>query len=168
MNVLDLGAFPGSWLQYAREIVGPNAKLIGVDLNMIKPLDKNTLILQADVLDDQIENLIRKNYSGKFDVILSDLAPKTSGIHDVDHYRSMELSQRVVYLANIFLTDKGVVVLKVFQGSDFDKFIYEMKKRFKRVHPHTKDFGVRVNIFKPKAIRGGSFEVYVILREGKK
>jgi len=154
MNVLDIGASPGSWLQYTRAIIGAQAKLIGVDREKIEPLDKDTIIIQVDILDEEIEKLIKDNQIDKFDVILSDAAPNTSGVRDIDHFASMALCQRVIKLTDIFLATRGSVVLKVFQGSDFAKFIVFLKKKFKQV-----------NIFKPQATRGRSFELYIIAKK---
>lgn len=156
MSVLDIGAAPGSWLQYARKIVGPAAKIIGIDIKKIEPLDINTLVLEGDVLSDDISGIIENSYQGKFSVILSDLAPSTSGVKDVDHYRSIELCQRVLYLGARFLAIRGTIVLKIFQGPDFDAFIFEVRKNFRNV-----------SIFKPKSSRDRSFEVYIILKQAK-
>jgi len=151
MNVLDLGAAPGSWLQYARQIVGDRSKLVGVDIDTIKMRDKNTEVIEMDVFNEKIvEKILDKNV-GKFDVILSDLAPKTSGVKEVDHFRSIELGERVVEIAERLLAAQGFLVIKVFQGSDMDDFLKKVKLIFKKV-----------NVFKPKACRDRSFEVYIV------
>ena len=153
MDVLDLGAAPGSWLQAAAEMVGPKAKLVGIDLAPIKAAGNNITAWQGDVRSSQAEEYIRSIHPGKFSVILSDLAPSTGGIKAVDQHRSMELAERVVDLAGKFLAGDGAVLIKVFQGNDLTDFIRALKDKFKRV-----------DVFKPKSSRDRSFEVYVIGR----
>src|SRR3989338_11484299 len=153
MDVLDFGAAPGSWLQYAVKIVGSKAKLIGLDLQKIEPIAKNIKTFVADILSPAAENLITKNHPTHFPLILSDLAPSTSGAKEVDHQKSLELSRCVVALAEKFLAPHGNLVLKIFQGGDFDGFVKNLKSRFSRVA-----------VFKPKASRDRSFEIYVIAR----
>ncbi len=151
MNVLDLGAAPGSWLQFVREVVGDNSKLVGVDTTDIQGIGKSIVTLQINIFDEKIESVIREKCAKRFDVILSDLAPKTSGVKEVDHYRSIELGERVLELACELLALKGSLVIKVFQGSDMDDFLRKVKQAFKKV-----------SVFKPKACRDRSFEVYII------
>jgi len=152
-DVLDLGAAPGSWLQYANKIVGPKSTLVGLDLTPIKKIKPNVILGQVDIFSLQAIEFIQYKHPQKFPIILSDLAPKTSGIKESDHYRSIELSQRVVELAEKFLTPHGVIVIKVFQGADFGLFIIKLKRKFKQV-----------NVFKPRASRDRSYEVYVIIK----
>jgi len=94
MTVLDLGAAPGSWLQYAKEKVGAEGKIIGIDLQEIEPID-GVETIQADITQDiDLPNA---------DLILSDLAPSTSGIKDVDQWKSIELNQSVEKIAGKLL-----------------------------------------------------------------
>ena len=153
LDILDLGAAPGSWLQYAVKIVGPQAKLIGLDLRHIKKIKPNVILGQVDIFSPEAIKFIQSKHLKKFPIILSDLAPKTSGVKEVDHYRSIGLSQRVVELAQKFLAPQGNLVIKVFQGPDFDNFLKELKNKFKQV-----------KVFKPKASRDRSFEVYIIIK----
>jgi 23S rRNA (uridine2552-2'-O)-methyltransferase len=153
-SILDLGAAPGSWLQYAVEIAGPKATLIGVDQAQIKKIASNVKTIEADIFSADLENMIKEIYPDKFDIILSDLAPKTSGVKDVDQARSIELNERVLELSNSLLRSNGHIVLKVFRGGDFDNFLYHVKKKFKFV-----------KTFKPKASRDRSFEIYVIVKK---
>lgn len=153
-SILDLGAAPGSWLQYAAKIAGPTSKLVGVDLTAIKPLGQNIKTIQADIFSPELIEKIKALYPNKFDLILSDLAPKTSGIKETDHARSIELNRRVIGISDSLLKPRGTVILKVFQGGDFDKFLKELKRKFKMV-----------KIFKPQASRGRSFEVYLICKK---
>jgi len=153
MGVLDLGAAPGSWLQYASKIVGPKAEIVGIDLMPIKKLAQNIITIEADIFSDDVIAKISLSHPKKFDLILSDMAPKTSGVKTTDHARSIELNQRVLALSKDLLAPNGTLVLKVFQGSDFQYFFKKLKTRFKSV-----------KTFKPKASRDRSFEIYVICR----
>lgn len=156
VDVLDLGAAPGSWLQYTAKITGSGSKLFGIDLTPIAPIAPNVTTLAADIFSPEAESFIFAKHKKSFLVILSDLAPSTSGVKEADHYRSIELNTKVVELAHKFLDKKGSLVMKVFQGPDFDNFIKDLKNQFRQV-----------SIFKPKACRDRSFEVYVIAQKLK-
>lgn len=150
-SVLDLGAAPGSWLQVIEQKVGNKGKIVGIDLQEIKPLGDNVAIYQADIFSDIMEDLF---WDEKFDVITSDLAPKTSGVKDIDQWKSIELNQQVIELAQKHLKQNGTVILKVFIGADFQDFVKELKTIFQEVHS-----------FKPKACRDRSFETYLICKK---
>lgn len=154
MTVLDFGAAPGSWLQYTSEKVGPNGKLIGIDLKEIESIDGAKTVV-CDITDiNKINNILINLCIHKVDLILSDLAPNTSGIRDVDQYRSIELSESVIKVASVFLKTPGKCVLKVLRGADFDNFIRNLKKYWQTV-----------KIVKTKASRDRSNEVYVVLKK---
>lgn len=148
MTVLDLGAAPGSWLQYTAEEVGPKGRVIGIDLTEIEPIDG------VETYVEDITNLeaIQKIVPETVDLIISDLAPKTSGIRDVDQWKSIELSQAVVETADQILRPGGKCVLKVLRGADFEDFINECKEKWKKV-----------KITSVQASRDRSNEIYVIL-----
>ncbi|NMC51875.1 RlmE family RNA methyltransferase [Candidatus Kuenenbacteria bacterium] len=154
LDVLDLGAAPGSWLQYASKITGAKSLLIGLDLQKIEPIAKNIKTFIVDIFSDEAVKLIQKYHPAPFPIILSDLAPATSGEKELDHFRSLDLNRQVVKLAEKFLAPRGALILKVFQGSEFDEFIQELKPQF-----------ANVEIYKPKASRDRSFEVYLIARK---
>jgi 23S rRNA (uridine2552-2'-O)-methyltransferase len=154
LDILDLGAAPGSWLQYAGKIVGPKAMLIGLDLQPIESIAKNIKTFVMDIFAPETEELIRKYHAESFQIILSDLAPATSGEKSLDHFRSLELNRQVVELARKFLAPRGTLVLKIFQGGEFADFIKELKTQFNQVE-----------IYKPASSRDRSFEVYVIARK---
>ena len=148
MTVLDLGAAPGSWLQYTAEEVGPKGRVIGIDLTEIEPIDN----VETYVEDITNVEAIQKIVPETVDLILSDLAPKTSGIRDIDQWKSIELSQSVVETAEQILRPGGKCVLKVLRGGDFEEFISECKQRWKKV-----------KVFSVEASRDRSNEIYVIL-----
>ena len=155
MTVLDLGAAPGSWLQYVAEKVGPKGKCIGIDLQEIEPIEGVDHLYQADITDvGAIRSILEKIDAERVDLVLSDLAPKTSGIKDVDQWKSIELSQAVEEIADTFLTPGGHCVMKVFRGADFDEFFQGLKKNWKDV-----------KIRHLKASRDRSKEVYIVMRK---
>lgn len=147
-RVLDLGCAPGSWLLYAAEMTGHRGRVVGVDL---KPLDTqlpaHVLAHQADVFSEELPDIIGKN----FHVVLSDMAPDTSGNKRVDAARSFELCRTALSIAQKVLVPGGSFVCKIFQGEDFKPFSDSVKACF-RQH----------KIFKPQSSRKGSKEIYVI------
>ncbi|MBU0766819.1 RlmE family RNA methyltransferase [Patescibacteria group bacterium] len=152
MKVLDLGAAPGSWLQYTAEKVGPKGKVIGMDLQEIKPI-KGVQTFQQDITNlKEIAEILKKDQIEKVDLILSDLAPSTSGIQDVDQWKSIELSQSVLDIARKFLKPGGKCVIKVLRGADFDKFLMIVKSKWKSAK------SVQV-----KASRDRSKEIYLVI-----
>lgn len=150
-DVLDLGAAPGSWTQYASGKVGETGTVIGIDLQNIKFISKNTKNYIADINDlAEISQIVGNK---KFDLVLSDLAPNTTGIKEVDAARSVELDQAVFEIAKICLKPGCKLVMKVFQGEELTKFLKQLKMHFKNV-----------TVFKSNASRDRSREVYIICR----
>lgn len=151
MTVLDLGAAPGSWLQYAAEKVGPSGTVIGIDLTPIEPIADNVITKEIDITD---EGAVTTALHGipQVDLILSDLAPKTSGVKDVDQWRSIELSEAVLKIAKRVLVSNGTCVMKILQGADYDEFLKKTKEEWKNVKPFTAE-----------ASRDRSREIYLVL-----
>ena len=139
-KVLDLGAWPGSWMQYCQE---KGADVLGVDLVKIK----GEKFLQLDVTKEEIFSKIK----GEFDVVLSDLSAKTTGIKHLDEGRSVDLAFRALEIAKAFLKPKGNFVCKVFMSEEVKDLIKEIKDRF--------DF---VKVYKPGASKKRSKEIYII------
>jgi 23S rRNA (uridine2552-2'-O)-methyltransferase len=155
--VLDLGAAPGGWLQIARMLTGENGKVIGVDISPIKPLPySNVFIIRKDVRDPSLIDDIRKISGGEVDVILSDLAPKFSGFHYLDHFRQISLVKYTISIANSLLKKHGNMVIKIIMGSEVNKLIKEISNNFNYV-----------KLYKPKASRKHSSEIYLICKEWK-
>jgi 23S rRNA (uridine2552-2'-O)-methyltransferase len=148
MSVLDLGAAPGSWSQYAAEQVGPKGKVTSVDLSEIEPIEGVTTFV-ADITDNDALDKILPEMVG---LVISDLAPKTSGIQDVDQWKSIELSQSVLETVRKRLKPGGKCVIKVLRGADFDEFLKECKEEW-----------TEVKTFQARASRDRSKEIYVIL-----
>lgn len=155
MTVLDLGAAPGSWLQYVAQKIGPQGKAIGMDLSEIEPIADNVSLYVQDITDvDGVEEILKNESMDAVDLVLSDLAPKTSGVKDVDQWRSIELSQSVRDIADRVLRPKGTCVMKVFRGADFDEFLLELKQ----VWDHVK-------VYVAHTSRDRSREVYIVMQK---
>jgi 23S rRNA (uridine2552-2'-O)-methyltransferase len=152
-TVLDLGAAPGGWTQIAAERVHSDPKkpsVIGVDILPIDPVPGATL-LQLDFLDDAAPDIIRSHIQGGVDIVLSDMAPNTTGHAATDHIRIMALLEAAYPFACEVLKPGGTFVAKVFQGGTERELLMMMKKDFEMVK-HAK----------PKASRSDSSEIYVV------
>lgn len=153
-TVLDFGCYPGSWSIYAARTVGPQGLVVGVDLQEAKRI---SIAKAAEIMwfcddimaDDIVEKMqaIRKS----FRIVLSDIAPRTSGNKWVDQQQSLTLVRRVLELAESLLSKDGNFYVKVFEGEDFREFVDSVRKNFKTV-----------KIVKPKSSRSESREVFVL------
>ncbi len=149
-RLLDLGCYPGSWSQYGIKKVGSGGNVTGIDLSLPDQLSSPTFrFVQADVFTLEIEILIRE--IGKLDVVMSDLAPKTTGIKTTDVSRSIALAERAHEIALVSLKKKGKFLCKVFEGEDLKLFKSKVAESFQSVR-----------LFRSKATRKRSREVYVI------
>jgi len=127
-RVLDLGCAPGSWLQYAGEQIGERAKLVGLDRTPIQRPPAGARIVVGDVLTIDIAELLGDLPA--FDVVLSDMAPDTTGVRQVDQARSETLFERALEIATLVLAPGGNFVGKLFQGPDFKKLTMAVRARF--------------------------------------
>ena len=149
MRVLDLGAFPGSWTSYAAQKVGARGRVLGIDLTEFRGgLPAWAEIRQGDALTVDV---ITEHGPGSFDVVLSDMAPNTSGHRFTDQARSHNLFMRALLIAEGVLGVGGHFVGKIFVGGDFD----EAKKAVGALFEETK-------IIKPPATRSESFETFLV------
>jgi 23S rRNA (uridine2552-2'-O)-methyltransferase len=149
--ILDLGCAPGSWLQFASERVGPKGLVVGVDRHGLDiRLPANARYLKQDALSLEPSDL-KAIHDGHFDVVLSDMAPHTSGNRFVDQQRSLRLFMRALELATTQLRLGGTFLGKLFQSEDLEFARDEARSSF-----HS------VKIVKPKATRRESFEVYLL------
>lgn len=131
--VLDLGAAPGSWSQYSSKKIGASGKLLGVDLTAITVKLPNATFIQADLRDLQLEEIFSTHgFTPPFDLVLSDMAPKTTGIRMTDQARSFELCDLALDVARRFLKPGGHFVCKLFHSDDFALLRDEMKKSFQK------------------------------------
>jgi len=158
-TVVDLGAAPGSFMQVIREFVGEDGKLIGFDLQAMKPFaEDNMFTVQGDIFEkEKILGTLNKAGFNKVDVVTSDLAPKTSGIKDMDQGASAVLTDEAAFLASRILKPGGNFVGKFFEGADTHWLLRRMKRKFKTV-----------NVFKPKSCRDRSFERFIVAKGCKK
>jgi 23S rRNA (uridine2552-2'-O)-methyltransferase len=150
--VVDLGSAPGGWLQIAREIVGEEGFVLGVDIVEVEPLGyPNVYAIVGDVKDSKIAMRIRALLPRLADAVTSDVSPSISGIWEVDHARQIELAEGSLGIATSVLKVNGSFFVKVFQGDMFRKFLDEVGRSFSVV-----------KVIKPKASRKRSAEIYVL------
>lgn len=149
-RVLDLGCAPGSWLQYSSKIVGPTGFVLGLDIQVIPALlPENVKTLQADILSLDFQKF--REQWGTFSVILSDMAPHTTGTKVVDQQRSLELARSSFNMAEEVLDRRGNYLVKIFQSDDSSGFFSQVKDRFRK--------GL---LIKPRSSRKESFELYIL------
>lgn len=148
-RVLDLGAYPGSWTAYAAQRVGPGGRVLGIDLTEFKgTLPPHAEIRTGDVLSLELEKELGP---GSFDVVVSDMAPSTTGHRFTDQARSHRLFMRALEIACAVLTPGGHFVGKLFQGEDFELARAAVRAAFEEVR-----------IIKPPASRAESYETFLV------
>jgi len=151
--VVDLGAAPGSWSEYAAGKVRPGGRLLAVDLLPMRPLE-GVEFIQGDFTQPQVlDQCMRSLGADKADLVISDLSPNLTGIREADQARSLELAGRVLDFACGVLAPQGSLLLKVFHGADVDSFRKDVNERFQRVSSR-----------KPGASRDSSREFYILAR----
>jgi len=151
LKVLDLAAAPGSWSQYASEQVGPTGHILSLDIQQIKPIAQNVTTVVCDISDkNRVGEEIKKLGWEKVDLVISDIAPSTTGMSDIDHSRSIELNSHIFELSKLYLKTGGKLIMKIFDGPTLKAFINELKKYFKKVE-----------VYKSTASRERSRELYV-------
>lgn len=146
-TVLDLGCAPGSWLLYISDKIGLKGIVLGIDIEDIKiPSRNNILFIKKDIFKITESDL--ENWRGRCNVLVADLAPKTTGVISTDVGKSLELSERALIIAKIVLRKDGNFITKIFEGEGVPEFIKEVEKSFgslKRARPqaimkHSKEF----------------------------
>ncbi len=150
-HVVDLGAWPGGWLQVAAELVGPRGIVVGVDLEPINPVGRawvSTLV--GDASEPAVLEELRQRCQGRVDVVLSDMSPKLSGIRDRDAARAAELSEVAVAMADQLVTPGGRLLMKVFSSAESETLTLA-----RRVFTAAK-------LTKPEASRKESTEMYLV------
>ncbi|MEM3526322.1 MAG: RlmE family RNA methyltransferase [Candidatus Jordarchaeaceae archaeon] len=153
--VLDLCCAPGGWSQVAREELGEEGIVVGVDINRISNIDGVTFI-RGDILEEETLKKIL-SISEEFDVVLSDCSPNVSGIWSVDHERQVFLARTSLNIARRVLKKGGTLVMKAFQGSEYTKLLEEIRRYFGYVRTT-----------KPEASRKTSAEMYIVAKNFKK
>lgn len=151
--VVDLGAAPGGWSEYAAQKVLPTGRVVGIDL-LPMPVPSGVSFVNADFASDEglaaLDNLLEGQMA---DVVLSDMAPNLSGIKAVDQPRAMLLAELALDFCDNRLNPGGTLLVKVFQGQGFDELLSQIRQRFEKVQSR-----------KPEASRDRSREVYLLAR----
>jgi 23S rRNA (uridine2552-2'-O)-methyltransferase len=154
-RIIDLGASPGGWLQVAAKLTGPKGKVLGVDLQQIEPLNAaNVLLLQADIASEVTEQQIKSLLAGPADCVISDLAPKLSGIRDTDAARGLDLNLAALRIASHVLRPGGSFLMKSFVNPELETLSQAIKKFFRSVQRT-----------RPEATRRGSSEIYFYAKD---
>lgn len=154
MTVIDLGAAPGGWCQVARPLVGPEGRVIALDILAMEPLE-GVEFIHGDFTEDEPLRRLESVLGGTgADLVLSDMAPNISGMATVDQAKAMYLAELALEFARSQLNPGGDLVVKLFQGSDFDSYVREVRSLF-----------ARVQVIKPRASRPRSKEVYLLARD---
>ena len=154
-SVVDLGAAPGGWLQVGAKLVGPKGKIVGVDLQPLQPFgERNVILIQGDITAEATTERIKEILGGQADCVVSDLAPKLSGIKDADAARCLELNRTALRVATRLLRLGGTFLVKGFVGEDLQEFTLELKKHFRSVQRT-----------RPEATRKASSEIYFCAKE---
>jgi 23S rRNA (uridine2552-2'-O)-methyltransferase len=153
LNVVDLGAAPGGWSEYARTQLGKADKVVALDLLPIDPIDGVDFI-QGDFREQEVfDQLLLVLNGAPVDLLLSDMAPNLSGNREMDQPRSIYLGELALDAAQVMLRKGGVFLIKMFQGEGFDAYFTQVKQQFNSVA-----------IRKPKASRARSNEVYILAK----
>jgi 23S rRNA (uridine2552-2'-O)-methyltransferase len=152
--VVDLGAAPGGWLQVAAKLAGQTGKVIGIDLQSIDAFgEPNILVLQGDITAPDTPRKIAELARGKVHCVLSDLAPRLSGIRDADNARCLALNRTALALATALLRPGGSFLVKSFVSQELQTFTLELKRHFHAVQRT-----------RPEATRQGSSEFYYLAK----
>jgi 23S rRNA (uridine2552-2'-O)-methyltransferase len=149
--VLDLGAAPGGWSEYASQIVGHTGRIIAIDLLPMEPI-AGVEFVQGDFTEqDTLDRLLALIDERRFDLVISDMAPNLSGMDSVDQPKSIHLVELAFDLARQFLTPDGIFVSKLFQGAGFEDLVIQFRSSFKSV-----------KLRKPDSSRSRSNEIYAV------
>jgi len=153
MNIIDLGAAPGGWSQFARQMVGKKDKIIALDILAMDPLE-GVEFIQGDFREQAVLDQLYALLDGaSVNLVMSDMAPNMSGNKGVDQPRAIYLGELALETAKTVLTRDGVFLVKLFHGAGFEDFFKEVQQSF-----------AKVAIRKPKASRPRSNEVYILAK----
>ena len=151
LTVIDIGAAPGSWSQYASKAV-KNGKIISIDLKKMEPI-LNTIQIIGDFTENKIQQLIKNELSSNADLVMSDMAVNTTGIKEIDAIQTGELCKESLIFSKKVIKKQGFFISKIFMGSTFNEIVALGKKIFKEV-----------KVFKPKSSRKDSKESFIICK----
>lgn len=151
--VVDLGAAPGAWSQFAAGVVGDKGRVIALDILPMAPVP-GVEILQGDFREESVMQALMASLAGaRVDLVLSDMAPNMSGMRAVDQPRAMDLAELAADFAGQVLRPGGNMVVKLFQGEGFQEYVEGIRRRFGSVRMR-----------KPSASRSGNRETYLVAR----
>ncbi len=151
LTVIDIGAAPGSWSQYASKVV-KNGKIISIDLKEMEPINNTTQII-GDFTNNETQEQIKNLLTDKTDVVMSDMAVNTTGIKNIDSIQTGELCKDAMFFSKEIISKNGFFISKIFMGGSFNEIIQFGKKIFKDV-----------KVFKPKSSRKDSKESFIICK----
>ena len=150
--IIDIGAAPGSWSQYAYK-AAKSGKLISVDIKKMEPIG-NSVQIQGDFTEEKIQDEIKRNINSKVDIVMSDMAVDTTGIKNIDSIQTGELCKEAMFFAKDLIKNNGFFISKIFMGGTFNEIVADGKKYFKEV-----------KVFKPKSSRKDSKESFIICKK---
>ncbi len=157
-RVIDLGCWPGGWVQVAAKAVGPSGWVLGIDLVKLEPLPlANVSLVQGDATDPAQQQTLLAALGRPADVVLSDMAPKLSGVREADDARVSALCQTALNCCDPLLKPGGSLFLKTFMSAEYQPFVAALRTAFRTVKTS-----------RPEATRKGSAEVYVLASGRKK
>ena len=151
LTVIDIGAAPGSWTQYASKVVR-NGKIISIDLKEMEPID-NTFQIKGDFTEDHTQQKIKELLADKSDIVMSDMAVNTTGIKNIDSIQTGELCKEAMIFSQDIISNNGFFISKIFMGGSFNEIVQLGKKIFKEL-----------KVFKPKSSRKDSKESFIICK----
>jgi len=152
MFVLDIGAAPGSWSQYASKVIKPG-KVVAIDLKEIEAI-KNTIQIKGDFTDPNTQKEIKNFLNKDLDVVMSDMAVNTTGIKNLDAIQTGELCKEAMIFSKEVISQNGFFISKIFMGSSFNEIVALGKKIFREV-----------KVFKPQSSRKDSKESFIICKK---
>ena len=152
MFILDIGAAPGSWSQYASKAI-KNGKIISIDLKDMLPISDG-IHIKGDFTEHDIQAKIKENLTKEFDVVMSDMAVNTTGIKNLDSIQTGELCKEAMIFSKKVISSKGYFISKIFMGSTFNEIVALGKKIFRDV-----------KVFKPLSSRKESKESFIVCKK---
>ena len=151
MTVVDLGASPGSWSQYATRRIGPHGRVLAIDVEPIKPIE-NVEFIRGDFREEWVlQKMLQWLANHQVDLVISDMAPNISGISAIDQPRIINLAELAFECAIRVVKPKGCFLVKLFHGQGLDEFVVTTKGHFSKV-----------TLIKPNASRTHSREIYLL------
>jgi 23S rRNA (uridine2552-2'-O)-methyltransferase len=133
-RTLDLGAWPGGWLEYTASIVGGRGLVVGIDLVEIDPFEKSNIkLVTGDIRDEESLAKLKQISSDGYDVVMSDMSPKLTGVKAVDRMGAIGLAELALWMCEQMLRQGGHFAVKVFKGNETEEFVKTMRSMFNKV-----------------------------------